>query len=83
MQFTKIAQNLMHNLHHCRNLIQIRYQKGFGTKMHKCLVGFQDFISNLSSKFIYEPILITIFMNYNMKTQIFHLIKYDLLGQCH
>ena len=34
------------NLHNCRKLIQIRCQKGAGTKMHKCLVGFNGFLSN-------------------------------------
>ena len=24
---------------HCRNLVQIRYHKGAGTKFHKCLFG--------------------------------------------
>ena len=41
----KLASNLMqicpkqhHNLHHFRKLMQIRCQKGAGTKIHKCLV---------------------------------------------
>ena len=42
---------------------------------------FRDLKKILTSTFIYEPILIQIYMNANiMKTQIFHFIKYDLKG---
>ena len=34
----QISTNLMHYLHHCRKFMQIRCQKGAGTKMYKCLV---------------------------------------------
>ena len=42
LEGAKFAPNLMKtfpNLHHCRNLMQIRCRKGAGTKMHKCFVG--------------------------------------------
>jgi hypothetical protein len=29
-----------HNLHNCRQFMQIRCQKGAGAKMHKYLVGY-------------------------------------------
>ena len=34
-----MAPNLMYNLDYCKKIMQIRCQKGSGTKMHKCLVG--------------------------------------------
>jgi hypothetical protein len=42
-------------------------------------MGQRDFSFFLSSTFVYQPILIKISMNTNnIKTQIFHRIKYDL-----
>ena len=35
----QIAPNLLHNLQHCRKLMQVRCQKGSSTKIHECLVG--------------------------------------------
>ena len=39
MQIGPISNKKVENLHHCRKSMQIRCQKGAGTKMHKCLVG--------------------------------------------
>ena len=36
---TKLSPNLMHNLHHCKKIMQIRCQQSSDTKMHKYLVG--------------------------------------------
>ena len=38
-KFVPDGTNLMQILHHCRKFMQIRRQKGAGTKTHKCLVG--------------------------------------------
>ena len=41
--------------------------------------SLRDFLYAFSSTFIYKAILIEIYMNSNdMKTQIFHKLKYDL-----
>ena len=43
--------------------------------------GLQDFSFFLSNTFVYEPILLKLFMNANIvKMQIFHKIKSDLRG---
>ena len=38
----------MQILHKCRKFMQIRYQKGTGTKMHKCLYGPNRMLSQLN-----------------------------------
>ena len=48
---------------------------------HKISSVFLEFKKILPNTFIYESILIKIYMNTNiMNTQIFHLKKYDLKG---
>ena len=48
---------------------------------HQKTVKLRDFSFYLSSTFIYEPILIKLYMNANiMNMQIFHFCKYDLKG---
>ena len=51
------------------------------TEDHKRSFVFSGIQENSSNTFIYESILIKIYMNTNiMNTQIFHLNKYDLKG---
>ena len=51
------------------------------TKKNSKTVRLRDFSFFLFSSFIYEPILIKISMNANIKeTNIFHKIKYDIKG---
>ena len=48
---------------------------------HKGSVSLREFKKILPNTFIYELILLKIYMNTNiMNTQIFHLKKYDLKG---
>ena len=47
---THVLLNLMHDLHHCRKLMQIRCQKGPGTKMHTFSVGFTCMYQTVGGK---------------------------------
>ena len=39
MQISLSSTKKVHDLHHCRKLMQIRCKKVAGTKMLKCLIG--------------------------------------------